>query len=496
MSYISTHARLRPGKLAVKDLAHGRQWTYAEFDNFVERCVSVLHEKGVISGDRVACLSKNRAEIVALHHACARIGAIFVPLNWRLSLAELRVLLNDCTPVVFFGDVCAENLDIPYCDINSVLEQCASVDPTRSEPPPEDLPSLILYTSGTTGKPKGVMLSERNITECAINFTLLGEVDCHSGFLCESPMFHIIGLISSVRPAFFCGGHIVISDGFIPDRTLSLLTNPELNISHYFCVPQMATALGAVANFEPTELRKLKAIFTGGGPNPEGHIKSWLDNGIAMVNGYGSTEAGTVFGMPLDKKIIAQKTGSVGVPTPRVSARVVDMAGTPVRPGETGELQLKGDNVTGGYWQQEASYQHALTKDGWFRTGDIATADDEGFYYIVDRKKDMYISGGENIYPAEIENLLIGFPNIKELAVIGVPDEKWGEVGCVCYVSDQISITVEDFIEFLEGNLAHYKMPRRACKIPELPRNGAGKVLKQELRNSVTKTRSASDKQA
>lgn len=488
MSYISTHARLRPDKIAVKDLAHGRQWSYAEFDNLVTRCAAVLLEKGVTSGDRVACLSKNRAEIIALHYACARTGAIFVPLNWRLATAELQALLNDCMPAVFFGDACADALNITCSDINSLLELCAAASPDRlalpsGEPLSEDRPSLILYTSGTTGKPKGILLSERNLMESAINFTLLGEVDSRSGFLCESPMFHIIGLVSSVRPAFFCGGHLVISDGFIPERTLSRLADPELAITHYFCVPQMAAALSAVHHFDPAGLRTLKAIFTGGGPLPERQIKDWLNYGIALVNGYGSTEAGTVFGMPLDKKILSQKAGSVGIPTPRVKARVVDNSDARVPVGVAGELQLNGANITRGYWRQEAEYRNALTGDGWFRTGDIAKVDDQGFYYIVDRKKDMYISGGENIYPAEIETLLAGFPGIKELAVVGVPDEKWGEAGCVFYVSDQPAITVEKIIEFLEGRLAHYKMPRKAYKVTEIPRNGAGKVMKQQLRN-------------
>ena len=486
MDYVGFHARMRPGKTAIRDLTHGRQWTYSEFDDFVARCVSLLLDKGVEPGERVACLAKNRAEFFCLHLACGRIGAIFVPLNWRLARAEISTLIEDCRPKLIFGDEMAAEKGVSCLDISQLIEQCASVAPTTQPFPPEDLPSLILYTSGTTGKPKGVVMTERNITETALNFILLGDVESSCGFLCESPMFHIIGMITSVRPAFVCGGHVVISDGFIPDRTLSRLADPELNISHYFCVPQMAAALRASDSFAPARLRNLKAVFTGGAPLEAANIQKWLNDGISIVNGYGSTEAGSIFGMPLDREIIACKGSSAGVPTPRVAARVVNGAGEVLPQGEAGELQLKADSIMQGYWNNAEETAKCMTEDGWFCTGDIGTVDAEGFYYIVDRKKDMYISGGENVYPAEVEALLVNYPGIKEFSIVGVPDEKWGEVGCLFYVDDESLILVEDVAEYLSGKLARYKLPQRTLRLESIPRNGAGKILKQELRRIFT----------
>ncbi len=483
MDYVALYARSKPGKLVINDLAFERQWTYAELDHAIACCLSVLINKGVEKGSRVACLSKNRAEVLILHFACARLGAIFVPLNWRLSRVELQALIEDSQPTVGFGDELANQLGIEMLSIDDLLAMCDTSGPTQGGLGDVDLPSLMLYTSGTTGRAKGVLLSERNITETAINFGVLGEVDTESGFLCESPMFHIIGAITSVRPALLKGAHIVISDGFEPDRTLSRIADPLLAITHYFCVPQMALALRAATTFNPDQLRNLKALFTGGAPHPEAQIRDWLKDGIPIVDGYGSSEAGTVFGMPLDIDLINAKAGCVGLPTPRIQARIVDASGNVLPVGMAGELQIRGDNVTSGYWQRHEDTQKAFTDDGWFYTGDVVTVDESGFYQIVDRKKDMFISGGENIYPAELEALLVKYPGIKEQAVVGIPDEQWGEVGCVFYVSED-DIKLGDMVAFLSDKLARYKLPKRALRIESLPRNAAGKVLKTELKNA------------
>lgn len=483
--YASTRGftRKRP---AVSDLNSARRWSFQEFDAFIGGCAAELLGSGVAVGDRIACLSKNRAEIVALHHACARIGAIFVPLNWRLSGFELQVLIDDCKPKVLYADVAADALgrdSRSIADLEERSRQCATVSPP---PPPVDVASLMLYTSGTTGRPKGVLLSERNLAETAINFTILGEVDSQSRFLCESPMFHIIGMVTSIRPAFLNGASIAISDGFIPERTLARMADPALRISHYFCVPQMALSLRAVDGFSPDSLKGLKAIFTGGAAHPAPQINAWLDDGIAIVDGYGMSEAGTVFGMPLDREIIAAKAGCVGLPTPRAQWRLVGESGEQVAEGEPGELQLKGDNIAIGYWQREDAFREAMTEDGWFRTGDILVVDEDGFFRVTDRKKDMYISGGENIYPAEVEAKLLDYPGIGEFAVVGVADDTWGEVGCLFYVSERATITPDAVADFLGSRLANYKIPRKTQAIPSLPRNGVGKVLKAELRAATS----------
>jgi len=482
MDYVRFHAQLHGKKLAVHDLVSNRSWTYAQFDGFIAGGTGYLAAKGVGEGDRVACLSKNCADIIALHLACARLGALFVPLNWRLSEAEIAALIEDCEPSVIFGDELAEELGVDAEDISQLEQKCKKASQDAGCVGAGGLPSLMLYTSGTTGLPKGVMLSENNLTETAINFSLLGEVDADSSFLCESPMFHIIGMVTSVRPAFLMGGTVVVSDRFIPEKTLDKLSDPALKITHYFCVPQMAVALRAAENFDPDRLRNMKAIFTGGAPHPEAQIREWLQDDIPIVDGYGMSEAGTVFGMPLDKNLIDRKAGCVGISTPRLQARLVDAAGNLVAPGEAGELQLKGPNITCGYWRREADFKATLTSDGWFRTGDILTQDADGFFKVTDRKKDMFISGGENVYPAEVEALLIKYPGIAELAIAGVPDDRWGEVGCLFYVPKAGELALADIEKFLDGKLARYKVPKRILALKELPRNGVGKVLKHELR--------------
>jgi fatty-acyl-CoA synthase len=482
MDYVRLHARLHPDKPAVNDLTFERRWTYDEFDRLIACCTAVLAEEGVVEGDRVACLSKNRAEIVSLHLACARLGAIFVPLNWRLSASELEIIVADCEPSVIYGDDMAAALGVNATDIEQILGRCDAEQPVWPEQKSEDLPSLMLYTSGTTGAPKGVLLSERNLTETAINFTLLGEVNSDSHFLCESPMFHIIGIVTSVRPPLLCGAEIALSDTFVPGRTFSRLADPALSISHYFCVPQMALAIRAVEGFDASRLSGLTAIFTGGAPHPETQIRDWLNDGIAIVDGFGMSEAGTVFGMPLDRSLIDRKAGCVGVATPRVQARIVDDKDQPVAVGTPGELQLKGDNITLGYWRRDAEYKETFTADGWFRTGDILTRDGDGYFRVTDRKKDMYISGGENVYPVEVEAHLDKYPGVSELAVIGVPDPKWGEVGCLFYVSESSEISLEDVDAFLTTRLARYKIPKQARRVKALPRNGVGKLMRHDLR--------------
>jgi fatty-acyl-CoA synthase len=305
-------------------------------------------------------------------------------------------------------------------------------------------------------------------------------------------MFHVIGLITNVRPALLCGGAILISDAFIPERTLERLGDPSFCVTHYFCVPQMASMLRADPAYDPNKLRGLKAIFTGGAPHPAASIRAWLKDGIPIVDGFGMSEAGTVFGMPLDPELLDRYAGSAGLATPRVQSRIVDTQDNDVPIGEAGELLLKGDNILSGYWRREKETKEAFTDDGWFRTGDIARANEDGFHWLVDRRKDMFISGGENVYPAEIEAVVASLAGVKEAAVVGVPDEKWGEVGYLYLaIKDGAAVSREEVFSFLNERLAKYKIPKHLSFIDALPRNGAGKALKTALRE-MTGRQSAS----
>lgn len=483
--YISFHAKLNPDSLAVVELSSGRQWSYLEFDIAVAKCCSVLKKNKVKAGDRVTVLSKNNAEYVMLFFACMRIGAIFVPLNWRLTPTELSYLISDVEPKMLIGDDCLKYANLAGTVISDIIEQISTADVFESitDEINIDSPALILFTSGTSGKPKGALLSKRNIEQTCINASLLCEVTKSSVYLCDAPFFHVIGLVANVCTAIMRGASFYISDGFSPSKTLNNLYDTRLAITHYFCVPQMAQALRTEQSFEPSKLNNLVAIFTGGAPNPSADINAWLEDGILAVDGYGSSEAGTVFGMPINKSFIAQHAGAVGFAAPDMKALIVDENGTECVVGQPGELLLKGDNIIAGYWGRARESDSAFTADGWFATGDIARVDQDGCYWIIGRSKDMYISGGENVYPAEIEHCLASHPLVKESAVVGVADERWGEVGHLYIVlkNDKDKPNTEVVLAFLTEQLAKYKVPKYISYIKALPKNATGKILKKAL---------------
>jgi fatty-acyl-CoA synthase len=480
--YLALQAQLQPEANAAHDLTTQEHWTYAAFDRAASQYAAVLRSHGIVRGNRVAALAKNRAELILLHFGCARIGAIYVPLNWRLTAAEIANLVDDANPSLVVGDAALANAKLDGVPLEELASAARGADPLPRESMDTDAPSLILYTSGTSGKPKGALLSERNIWQTAHNFSLLGRVTHDSAVLCDSPMFHVIGLITNIRPVLMRGGRFVVSDGFVAARTLERLGSPALGITHYFCVPQMAAMLRADPGFDANKLRGLTAIFTGGAPHAADAIRAWCQVGIPIVDGFGMSEAGTVSCMPTDIASIESHAGSAGIIPPDVQARICDEHGKECRVGQAGELFIKGANVTSGYWQRPEATQEAFDQDGWFRTGDIARFDEDGFLWLVDRKKDMFISGGENVYPAEIEGALAGYAKIAECAVIGVADERWGEVGHLVAVPRHgAEIDFADVIAYLELRLARYKIPKRLSILNELPRNGAGKLMKANL---------------
>ncbi|CAN5223419.1 AMP-binding protein [soil metagenome] len=484
IDHVGLQARLQPERLAAVELASGRRWTYAELDLAVARCAQVLVERGIGVGERVVSLARNCVELAILHLACARTGAIYVPLNWRLSPAEILALVEDAEPGLVVGDQELARVGLDGVSIDLLAGEIEAAAPLDLGPIDRERPSLILYTSGTSGRPKGVLLSERNLDQTAINYGRLGRVTHDSVFLNDAPMFHVIGLVTCVRPPFLHGGAILVSDGFEPGRTLARLGDPDLKVTHYFGVPQMAQALHSHPAYEPERLRGLTAIFTGGAPHPAADIRAWLADGIAVVDGFGMSEAGTVFGMPVDIAQIDIRAGAAGVAVPGVASRIVDAEGQDCPPGMAGELLLKGENLFCAYWRRPDETAKAFTEDNWFRTGDIALADAEGFHWLVDRKKDMFISGGENVYPAEIEAALAGHPAIAECAVVGLPDSRWGEIGhLVVVLRTGRVLSHAEVLAHLEPRLARYKLPKLTTVMDALPRTGSGKVQKGVLRD-------------
>jgi fatty-acyl-CoA synthase len=489
VDYIALQAGLQPGGLAARDLTSGQDWSFRQFDEDTSRMAGVLRAHGVGAGDRVALLAKNRVSQVLLHLACARLEAIFVPLNWRLSRLELDTQLADAEPAMLLGDSQLESVGLDGISLDAFEAAAAKSEPLPAQFYDQKKTSLILYTSGTSGKPKGVMLSEANLWATGVNFSVLARVGPCSAVLCDAPMFHVIGLVGNIRPTLMVGGTILVSDGFNPARTLARLADPALAVTHYFCVPQMAASLRHDPSYNPAALRHLTGIFSGGAPHAPDAIRALTRNGIPLANGYGMTEAsGTVCCMPVDIGEIEENIGASGLMPPDVRVRIVDDEENDVPLGQSGEILVKGENVSAGYWRRPVETAAAFTPDHWYRSGDIGFLDARGYLSVIDRKKDMFISGGENIYPAEIEAALADFPGLAECAVIGVADERWGEVGhlyAVALPGEQI--TPPALIEFLESRLARYKIPKHLTLLEALPRNGAGKLVKSVLRADVAR---------
>jgi fatty-acyl-CoA synthase len=310
----------------------------------------------------------------------------------------------------------------------------------------------------------------------------VAELGADCTILSDAPMFHTVGLIATLRTALTVGATLVISDRFEPAATLRALSDPALHITHYFAVPRIAAALRDHPAFAAADLSRLRAIFSGGAPLPRALIEAYRARGVRLVNGYGMTEAGTVMHMPLDAAMIAARPGSVGLPAPFMAVRLVRSDGQDAATDEVGEVWLRGPAVTPGYWRNPQATE-ATFSDGWLRTGDLARRDALGFHWLVDRLKDMYISGGENVYPAEVENALWDLPGIADVAVLGVPHEVWGEAGVAFIVARADTVlTKAEVLQFCAGRLARYKHPASVRFLDAMPRTASGKIVRQALR--------------
>lgn len=483
---VRTHAVAMPNRLAVGCAESGRRWTWAELDADIDRVAAWLAERlGPASGARVATLARNHPLMLVLQLACMRAGAVFVPYNWRLASAEIAALMKDAGPLLFFRDT---EFTVPETTAEQLLlaDLDALGNPGTRAPANArrgwQEPTTLLYTSGTSGRPKGVMVSEENAYWGPANFINGSLVSYDSVFLCDMPMFHTAGLFAAVRVPIQAGGTVWISAGFDPAKTIQRIADPALGITHYFSVPQMATTLWQHPDFAPEKFHGLKMYVTGGAPNPKAQVERFARAGIRFSDGFGMSETCSNFAMPvLDVERLIDKAGSCGLPLLAVQTRIVDDEGIDVAQGETGELWIKGPSVTRGYWNQP-ELTAKVFHDGWFKTGDAAMQDADGFYYLVDRKKDMYISGGENVYPAEVEAVLAELPEIAEAAVIGVPDERWGEVGRAFIIPRAGAVlTEEQVIAHCRERLARFKVPVRVIIADAIPRTASGKVQKHLL---------------
>jgi fatty-acyl-CoA synthase len=464
--WLRNTARRTPQRVAIDYL--GREATYAELDRRSDALAATLLARGLVRGDRVATLTGNSPEHVVVFFACAKAGFVLLPLNWRLAAPELRFQLEDAEPSAFLVEADYEALATAT---GHGFEPLAPPDPRDAAPVSADIaaddPLLLIYTSGTTGRPKGALLTHANCFWTNLSFDLATGLTGDDIVLQVLPQFHCGGWNVQPLLAWWKGAKVVLERAFEPARVLSLLA--QKRVTTLMGVPAIYLFLSHEPAFAGADLSGLRLAVVGGAPMPEELIRVWQARGIEIVQGYGLTEAApNVLCLPPEDAM--RKMGSAGKPYPYVEVRL----------GAESELLVRGPNVFPGYWRNPEATA-AVLRDGWLHTGDVAEVDDEGCYRIRGRLKDMYISGGENVYPAEIESVLHDHPAVADVAVLGAADERWGEVG-IAFVVAKERVSEEALVEHCRDRLARYKVPKRVRFIDALPMSAMNKVLKDELR--------------
>jgi fatty-acyl-CoA synthase len=506
--WLTFHADRTPEKLAMIDQHTGRQFTYGAMNERVGRLAAYLKQAwGVVPGDRVAILAKNCSEYFEFQFACVKLGAMMLPLNWRLAVPELLFILNDAEAkgIVYDAEFSGH---IPLLQADSGAKLALRIDagqaPVDEQPAYDDaianthdivtmhpktthdVPMTIMYTAGTTGNPKGVLITHGMTFWNMVNITTPTALSYESVHYVVLPTFHTGGLNLYANPVFHHGGTNIVARQYDPGLTLQTLTDKSLGVTHFFGVPAIYLFLSQHPDFEKTDLSHIKSWGCGGAPMPVALLKTYADKGLIVQLGFGMTETSpTVF--LIDKRRALEKPASVGKPLLHTRVRVVNDALEDMPPGQVGEVLVGGPNITPGYWRRDKANAETFIVDEtgtrWIRSGDAGMIDTDGCIYIVDRYKDMYISGGENVYPAEVEQVIFGIDGVADVGVIGVPHERWGETGLALVVKKADSTISESAIlEICQQKLARFKVPASVLFIDELPRNAAGKILKRTLR--------------
>jgi len=491
-------AQLNPERTAL--VFEEQQYTYGEFGDRVRRQAALLRAQGVCVGDRVGYLGFNHPALLETLFAAHTLGAIFVPLNFRLTGQELTFIINDAgihtlivddalRPVIepVRDELCCRN----FYTSESEASGWGHLSTARAEAQPlhsvvsvdqHDV-AIIMYTSGTTGLPKGAMLTHGNIVWNNINASLAFGGSRDDVILTVAPLFHIGGLNVMTLGSFHTGSTLVLLRNFDPVQVLADIQ--RYRVSHMFGAPAMYLFMAQQPQFADTDLTSIKTLICGAAPVPESLIELYGERGIDFCQGYGLTETAP-FSSFLTPEWAISKLGSAGQAPLYSDTRIVDNDNRPLPVGERGEICLRGPNIMKGYWNRPEATAEAIDMEGWFHSGDIGYLDEDGFLFICDRLKDMVISGGENVYPAEVEGALYRHEAIAEVAVIGMPDEKWGEaVTAIVALHSGQELTLEDLREFAEPLLARYKLPLRLHIVDALPRNPAGKVLKFVLKEQL-----------
>ena len=483
--------------------------TYEQLAERSTKLANALRDRGITKGDTVAYLGENHPTFLDVLFACGLLGAIFVPLNTRLAPPELHFQLQDCGAValihtqslqssasaaakgtlvsrrVIVDDLPADHTTIadggtlPETeDFEALLG--SGIDRHIDEAVGPNDGAMILYTSGTTGKPKGAFLTHGNITANCFNVIVDFDFTSMDVALMISPMFHVASLAMGVLPTLLKGGTVVLETKFDPQRALKLVR--DHGVTTLSGVPTTFQMMCEHADWQAADLSSLNKLTCGGSAVPMRVLEAYEQRGLRFSNGYGMTEAAAgVTTLPAHRS--REKAGSSGLPHFFTDVRIADPAGTSVPAGAIGEIQIKGPNVISHYWKRPDASVDAYTHDGWFKSGDIGFKDEEGFVFVSDRIKDMIISGGENIYPAEIEQLIGELEAVETVAVIGIPDKKWGEVPKAVIIRREGSQLTEDQIrKHLNGRLARYKIPKHVEFVADMPRTASGKILKTSLR--------------
>lgn len=499
--WVSVHAMREPKRVALIDGNTERAWNYQELEQRSNALADVLRkQEGVRPGDRVALLAWNSPHFIELVLAVAKLGAVLVPINFRLGPEEVRYILQDAAPALLFaspqavevaqaaaeGSTVRRIVEIPSAQqradaVASEYEDWVAMGETRrfEVAVTQDQVATLMYTSGTTGFPKGAMITHGNHLWNAIGSTRMGGgLTPRDRALTTAPLFHIGALGIFTLPLLFLGGSTVILESFDPGLWLDAVERHRP--TRAFCVPAMWAAIHA-SGLQGRDLSSLEHTISGGAPCPVVLLEALRAEGLNFTEGFGLTETAPSASALATEDVITH-AGSIGKPLPHVDFRIVDEQGQDVPVGRAGELLIRGPNVFVGYWQKPEATAEAL-RGGWFHSGDLARCDAEGYYYIVDRKKDMVISGGENVYPAEVEQALFRHPAIADVAVVGVPDPQWGEtVAAVAVLKPEADLSAQELIDWARERLAHFKCPRRVDFVDALPRTATGKVLKRELR--------------
>jgi len=507
--WIAFHADRTPEKLAMIDQTSGRHFTYAQMNERVGRLAAFMRDSwGIKAGDHVAILAKNCSEFFEFQFACVKLGAVMLPLNWRLAVPELLFIVNDAeAKALVYDSEFAQS--VPQLVAESGIQNVLRIDYNNATPADDnphyedaiastkaqvvmdpktthDTVMTIMYTSGTTGRPKGVLITHGMTFWNMVNISTPAGLHKDSVSYVVLPLFHTGGLNLYANPLFHHGGTNIIAREYDPGLTLKTLSDPELGVNCFFGVPASYLFMSQHEDFDNTDLSRIKSWGCGGAPMPAALLKQYAERGIIVQSGFGMTETSpTVF--LIDKRRALRKPTSVGRPLLHTRVRIVDDNLNDMPVGEVGEVLVGGPNITPGYWNRpeanEKDFEVDDTGTRWVHSGDAGLIDDDGCIYIVDRYKDMYISGGENVYPAEVEQVIFHLEGIADVAVIGVPHERWGETGMAIVVcKPEVELAAETIIEHCKANLAKFKVPSHVAFVEELPRNAAGKVLKRTLR--------------